>query len=111
MPSKQSVVKAREQLRILLGLTRGQRMQFKIISIGYDEVTFSYGGYEINFSVRDGRLTRDGGDHIYLQEDDYKLLFLLATQILEARKKHVKNQRQRKKKPVVPSHSQSEFTF
>ncbi len=111
MPSKKSVGAARHQLKVLLGINRYNRMQFKIISIGYDEVTFSYGGYKIHFSIRDGLLTREGTDHIYLQEDDYRLLFLLAKQILDARKRHIKNKIAQKKLPAEIESKQATFSF
>lgn len=83
---------------------KDDRQYFRVLEIGWNYVLFRYGGYEIRFEFYEGRLCRKGGDHIYLQPEDYVLLFEWADMLLAARQAASKK-RQAKKESTNPSPS------
>lgn len=97
--SKRSVLKARQAA--MRKQLKHDRQYFRVLEIGWSDVIFRYGGHEIRFEYYQGRLCRKGGDYLYLQPEDYELLFDWADMLLTARQ-HATKRKQAKQRPTEP---------
>jgi|AntRauTorckE6833_2_1112554.scaffolds.fasta_scaffold00108_11 hypothetical protein len=81
-PTKRTVAKARRAA--MRKQLKEDRQYLRVLELGWNYVLFRYGGYEIRFEYYQGRLARNGGEHLYLQPADYELLFDWADMLLTA---------------------------
>lgn len=92
--SNRSVLRARQAA--MRKQLKNDRQYLRVLEIGWNYVLFRYGGYEIRFEHYEGRLCRKGGDHLYLQPEDYELLFDWADMLITARHQAVKKRQAKK---------------
>jgi hypothetical protein len=108
-PSQKSVRKARRAA--MRKQLKEDRQYLRVLELGRHYVLFRYGGYEIRFEHYQGRLCRLGGDHFYLQPEDYELLFDWADMLLTAQHNARKNSAPKQAKKAPADTAQYAWTF
>ncbi len=82
MASEKTAHKAR--VAVAFQAARADLKSYRVLELTPVYVLFTFGGYEVRFEWKEGRIARIGGENQYLHPEDYAFMFLQAEMLMAA---------------------------